>query len=310
MTDANEPPMIAEMRLRSEMAEEFASAAPDGWSRIEHSISSVGSVTDTSTAVTLTNGETALLDPPRAVVLARRELRRAMYEPERGTWFSMELVVTREGTAETTYNYEGEPWSHTPIGPQRWLADQKKFPRSPENRPDWLRAKLADAGYEDDTATSSPSDDELTRAAQFAERIGAPAGLSLLSEGRGEVFALFDGEVGFAVVPVEGGFELERSSRSELSPVAFATRLDDALRMFAVVITPRFKRGVGREDLPSGFRYEAEPTGVTISWKDRNAQESVVRVWGLSLGDAVAVRVALWADKDLDDIADEVLASR
>ncbi|WP_221584811.1 hypothetical protein [Microbacterium sp. G2-8] len=145
----NIPPMIAEAEIRAEIARELVAVAPAGWVRIVFSAASVGGATDVLVTAELENGGDRSLAAPSGTALPLSRLRRALYEQDRGTWFSMELIVTSDGAAEATYDYDDEPREFVGLIPRLWLADQEKFPRSLENRPEWLRAKLAEAGDEE-----------------------------------------------------------------------------------------------------------------------------------------------------------------
>jgi hypothetical protein len=147
--EMNEPPILAEAHLRTEMASALADAAPTAWRELRYTAASVGGVTDIQASAVFDDERVEPLDAPGRVSLLRSKLRTAMYEPGTGTWFSMTLTVTHDGRAEATYNYDEEPWSHVPIVSSAWLADQEKFPRDPEHRPAWLQRKLAEAGHSD-----------------------------------------------------------------------------------------------------------------------------------------------------------------
>ncbi|WP_156761682.1 hypothetical protein [Microbacterium karelineae] len=147
MTDANVPPMIAEAERRAAIAQELVAAAPEGWARVVLSAASVGGATDVLVTVVLEDGDSRSIGAPSGIALPLSRLRRVLYEAGRGTWFSMELVVSSGGAAEASYDYDNPPRKFAALVPHLWLADQKRFPRSPENRPAWLQAKLAEAGF-------------------------------------------------------------------------------------------------------------------------------------------------------------------
>ncbi|WDZ88850.1 hypothetical protein [Nocardiopsis sp. HUAS JQ3] len=69
------------------------------------------------------------------------DLRAGMYKDGKGTWFSMEYVITRPGRFKVRYNYDEDP--HI-LFPTAWgfTNDLKYFPRDEENIPDWLHEKL------------------------------------------------------------------------------------------------------------------------------------------------------------------------
>ncbi|WP_309066565.1 hypothetical protein [Microbacterium sp.] len=148
--EPTESPLLAEARLRAEMAQALAAAAPDGWARIRYECSTVGGVADISAVAELLDGSSVAADIPPGLSLVRRRLRAAMYQADRGTWFSMVLTVRRDGAAEATYNYDDEPSWHVDVADREWLTEQRKYPRSPDHRPDWLKRNLARAGLTDE----------------------------------------------------------------------------------------------------------------------------------------------------------------
>ncbi|MEY9211661.1 hypothetical protein [Thermobifida halotolerans] len=71
------------------------------------------------------------------------KLRVGMYLEGKGTWFSMEYVITRPGNYNVHFNYDQDPEITFPT-PQGYTQDLKYFPRDEEHIPDWLRQRLRD----------------------------------------------------------------------------------------------------------------------------------------------------------------------
>ncbi|WP_456284286.1 hypothetical protein [Microbacterium sp. JZ101] len=141
---AVEPPFLVEARVREEIARTLASAAPDDWEAIRYRAATVAGVADVTISLVREGREEPFLDAP-SVALPRRRLRAAMYRPGEGTWFSLELEVSRSGSVEARYDYDGEPAFHVAPAASAWAQDQERFPRDPENQPDWLKRKLEEA---------------------------------------------------------------------------------------------------------------------------------------------------------------------
>ncbi|WP_105565735.1 hypothetical protein [Microbacterium halophytorum] len=311
MAETDEPPMIVEAELRAAIAAELVAVAPAGWVRIVLSAASVGGVTDALVTAELAGADDRSLAAPSGTAIPLSRLRRALYRRDRGTWFSMELVVGSDGSAEAKYDYDNPPRDFAALVPRLWLADQQRFPRSPEHRPDWLHAKLMALGSgRTPPVGSSLVDDTLTEAARFGERLAFGTGLMPSRPLRDRIVELSDGEVGYAVIPTEGGFELQFASRGTPASVAFATRLDDAMRLMAADLYPAGSAACTPDALPPHVRFETTPRDVSVSWTDDEGRARTVRVWGLSMPGAKAVRVALWAETGLDEIGDVVGAPR
>lgn len=119
----------------------LASLAPDGWSSVTLTYQAVGPAsTDRVTAQTPAAQVTvpAGLSFDDADVLD--ELRAAMYRPGAGTWFTAKITIFADGRITTDFDYDNEPAYD--FAPNSWAEDAEKFPRTPENTPAWLAAKV------------------------------------------------------------------------------------------------------------------------------------------------------------------------
>lgn len=85
-----------------------------------------------------------------------KELRAEMADKSTGTWFSSELSLTRDGTMKFTFNYTdrvywhgtkpGDPPSQISPNDQAYLDDLEKFPREPQDIPDWMPGSVRAPG--------------------------------------------------------------------------------------------------------------------------------------------------------------------
>lgn len=86
---------------------------------------------------------------PRQVSKALKELRKVMYQPGGGCWYSARWTVgdNGDGTLDVraTFNYDDEPEWYEPIDTALYGLDLEDFPRDPENMPSWLQGRLAEA---------------------------------------------------------------------------------------------------------------------------------------------------------------------
>lgn len=83
-------------------------------------------------------------DVHRRIVETMAELRRHLYDPEKGAWFSMRLAV-KPDTYSVAYDFYHEPPWDPPLAPEMYLRDFDAFPRDLTHRPHWLLAKLREA---------------------------------------------------------------------------------------------------------------------------------------------------------------------
>lgn len=89
--------------------------------------------------------------PPDVIIPLIDELRRVMYRPGRGTWFSGQWAITNSDgngekiSANASFNRDDEPLWRRPVHPGLYALDLEAFPRDEESTPDWLRQKVAEA---------------------------------------------------------------------------------------------------------------------------------------------------------------------
>lgn len=117
---------------------------PEDWARLRLDFRDAG-ISQAVLSGARQNGQ-PLLDPlPAGVSALLREVRAAMYEPGRGTWFSAHVELRRDAEPEVRFNFTDDPqWSPT-IAPTAFVLDHERFPRDDEHVPDWLAARFAEA---------------------------------------------------------------------------------------------------------------------------------------------------------------------
>lgn len=91
---------------------------------------------------------------------AFHELRAAMAEPDVGAWLSFDWEIDRSGRLQGKANWDVRPWSNPgrpfeePVGSnaapsdEMWAEDLRRYPRSPEYMPAWLRQIAERPGIE------------------------------------------------------------------------------------------------------------------------------------------------------------------
>ncbi|PWV48552.1 hypothetical protein [Nocardiopsis sp. L17-MgMaSL7] len=94
------------------------------------------------------NGESERISPPAAVIGMANRLRAGMYQEGKGTWFSMKYVITRPSSYTVEFNYDDRPTYQFAPEPDLYVEDLKRFPRDPENIPEWLQEELRKAEAE------------------------------------------------------------------------------------------------------------------------------------------------------------------
>lgn len=66
-------------------------------------------------------------------------LRVGMYEPGKGTWFTMKVTVEESGEYSAAFDYENPPTLGSPLPSRAFEADLQIFPRDRQSTPGWLR---------------------------------------------------------------------------------------------------------------------------------------------------------------------------
>ncbi len=116
-----------------------------GWQSLRFDAHSAGTVSESGLSVNR-NGSVAIENTVAETFSLVRKLRKLMYRPGYGTWFSLTMKIDDQGHAETHYNYDEEAdWSF-PLDDESYVEDQQQFPRDPEHIPAWLAPKLGLGG--------------------------------------------------------------------------------------------------------------------------------------------------------------------
>ncbi|MEV0354681.1 immunity protein YezG family protein [Nocardia sp. NPDC050697] len=92
---------------------------------------------------------------PHGLDAAMRELRAGMYDPRRGSWYSLTLELSGTGKFSVAYNYDRRP--STSILDEEFSRDLSNFPRAEEFIPDWLRDVMSTAANTFGSILATPS---------------------------------------------------------------------------------------------------------------------------------------------------------
>ena len=117
--------------------------APKGWVRLAYRVRLVMEHGTSELIAEFEDGSSRREATPDDTIMMIDDLRAGMYQEGKGTWFSMEYVITRPGKFNVTYNYDDDPGITFPTA-LGFTNDLTYFPRDEEHIPDWLREKLAE----------------------------------------------------------------------------------------------------------------------------------------------------------------------
>ncbi|MFF0342679.1 hypothetical protein [Kribbella sp. NPDC004875] len=130
---------MSEIGVIDTIARALVADLPAGWREVSAVYRSTTSYSELDAEVLGPSGRSQLRKLPAGLEDHFEELRRTMYQPGKGTWFTARLTVTSTGHFATDFDYDHEPAWSMDVDPQIYRADLAEFPRDAEHTPDWLR---------------------------------------------------------------------------------------------------------------------------------------------------------------------------
>ena len=118
---------------------------PSDWTEIRFVASALVDITYPKLDVVRADGVEDWAHPPEQATRLLGDLRRGMYVPGRGTWYTATVVITPPGNHDVDFDYDAEPRFPFAVTPSSFALDLEYFPRDDEAIPTWLGAKLAEA---------------------------------------------------------------------------------------------------------------------------------------------------------------------
>jgi hypothetical protein len=139
------PPMLRQGRLVEAIARSLSGSVPGEWVRLVYDVSAAGGELEDCLRVEWPDARTESVSAPLDVIDLDDELRAVMHDPEAGTWFSFNIVVTAGDGFDATFNFDDEPDWKSPVDPATYVDDMRRFPRTPQATPRWLQRRLDEA---------------------------------------------------------------------------------------------------------------------------------------------------------------------
>jgi hypothetical protein len=118
-------------------------APESAWAFMELQLTAAGRMLESGLAVVAADGtldQAAEIDDDTEDACV--ELRKAMYQPETGTWYNARFKVTPEGVIEAEFDYDTPPFPGEEVA-DLLRQDQERFPRDEAHLPDWHPSKAA-----------------------------------------------------------------------------------------------------------------------------------------------------------------------
>lgn len=142
---------IPDPSLLSNVGQAMADAAPEGWETLTLDVTAAANMTDVGLNATMPDGSEPDFSMRGTGIRTVSALRKAMYEPETGTWYNATFVLNESGEIKAEFDYENPPFggladdddpgSSGDAEPDLLIEDQKMYPRTTEHLPDWHPAR-------------------------------------------------------------------------------------------------------------------------------------------------------------------------
>ncbi|SFT81767.1 Protein of unknown function [Actinopolyspora lacussalsi subsp. righensis] len=116
--------------------------APEDWQQITVEYRATGEYHDLLAEVTLQDGDSRAWEPPEELNGIFGHLREGMYRPDVGTWLSALYTVERPSSYRIDINFDEEPQWQQPLPAEAYVDELNRYPRSEDNIPDWMNARL------------------------------------------------------------------------------------------------------------------------------------------------------------------------
>lgn len=120
-------------------------SAPPDWAEIRLDFRASSSICQADMTGSTTGGGALLMTLPDGMVDLLQSLRTRMFQPGRGTWFSVHVTLRRGAAPDFRFNFTDDPQWSPPVAPTVFTMDNERFPRDPQHLPEWLRSRLAEA---------------------------------------------------------------------------------------------------------------------------------------------------------------------
>ncbi|NYH78454.1 hypothetical protein FHR84_001779 [Actinopolyspora biskrensis] len=130
--------------------------APEDWQQVTVEYRATGEYHDLLAEVTLQDGDSRAWEPPEELNGIFEHLREGMYRPDVGTWLSALYTVERPSSYRIDINFDEEPQWQQPLPPEAYAEELRRYPRSEDNVPDWMSARLTSTQSSDALPVREP----------------------------------------------------------------------------------------------------------------------------------------------------------
>ena len=131
---------MGERKYLLDIGKSIVRVAPEGWTSASLILAGAGATVESRLIFSVLERvrEDFGIDLQGGQAVSR--LRRSMYEPGKGAWYSATIVVDRSGQLDAEFDYEGWPFGDEEMDENlrdMFIEDQELFPRPVELLPPW-----------------------------------------------------------------------------------------------------------------------------------------------------------------------------
>ena len=116
-------------------------AAPPEWEQVRAYYRAAGRYFELSAEVTDQDGQSRPWTAPADTASLFARLRAGMYREGRGTWFNARYQLDRPSSYNLDFDRDEPQWQNPPP-PMAYTDEMRFFPRTDDNVPEWLGARL------------------------------------------------------------------------------------------------------------------------------------------------------------------------
>ncbi|SFR28084.1 Protein of unknown function [Lentzea waywayandensis] len=131
--------LVEHRDMERHIADLLVMHAPSDWVQIRLAYRAAGSFVEMPGFVESMNGQLRPWNPPAAAAEELAALRARMIPPGVGPWSGAQMIIEFPLRSSTSYTHKDPGWKTKPPA-AAVLDDLRRFPRSPEHVPEWMRA--------------------------------------------------------------------------------------------------------------------------------------------------------------------------
>lgn len=139
------PGPLEQGELLQDLARRLVAVVPEGWQQLTYLARVIGAHRSGMLAVQEADGQVRQLEVPDGVDDLVDALKRSGFQEGGGTWLSVILSVHHSYQFNVEYNHDVEPDLPPGTSPLVYAQELERFPRSRDQVPDWLGARLEQA---------------------------------------------------------------------------------------------------------------------------------------------------------------------